>query len=94
MADQPKAQELPEGAIVFDGSAKSLARAIELILGNPIYHDFGCRPSNGHCTSACVHRKNIREIAEVALLEYRRKVEQENEHMLEGPAPYNVQWRH
>lgn len=94
MADQPKEQGLPEGAIVFDGSAQSLARAIELILGNPIHHDFGCRPSNGHCTPACIHRKNIREIAEVALLEYRRRVEQENVPSIEGPAPYHVHWRH
>jgi hypothetical protein len=78
MSDDLKDLTMPEGAITFDGSAESLARAIELLLSVPGKHDFACRPSSGRCTAECIRRKNCRDIAEVAVLEYRRKLELKN----------------
>ena len=93
MADDPNEFTLPEGAITFDGSAESLARAIELMLSVPIRHDFACRPSSGHCTPDCIRRRNCRDIAEVAVLEYRRKLEQKGEVQPESKLPRHLQWR-
>lgn len=81
-------------SIVFDGSAESLATALELVLGVPARHDFGCRPSNGHCTPECIHRKNIRKVAETALLEYRREQERLGETDPEPRTNNHLQWRH
>lgn len=81
-------------SIVFDGSAESLAAAINLILSVPARHDFGCRPSNGHCTLECIHRKNVRKIAETALLEYRR-ARGEADGASVDPSLHPIhQWRH
>lgn len=93
MADDPTELNLPEGAITFDGSAESLARAIELMLSVPAKHDFACRPSSGHCTPECVRRRNSRNIAEVAVLEYRRKLELKGELQPESKLPRHLQWR-
>lgn len=81
-------------SIVFDGSAESLATAIELVLSVPARHDFGCRPSNGHCTPECIHRKNIRKVAETALLEFRRSQERLGETAPETTPLVRPQWRH
>lgn len=93
MDRDPKNNDLPSGAIAFDGSAESLARAIELVLSVPNRHDFGCRPSNGHCTAECVQRKNFRDIAEVALLEYRRKLDRQGDVAPDANMPRHLLWR-
>ena len=80
--------------IVFDGSPESLATAIEILLSLPAKHDFGCRPSSGYCTHECLQRKNHRKIAETALCEYRRTLEQQNSMAAEAGKPLMLQLRH
>jgi hypothetical protein len=94
MAGDKKYNGDPADSITFDGSAESLAAAIELILSTPVHHDFGCRPRSGHCTLECIHRRNVRMVAETALLEFKRTRSLGGEEAADPQRDAGSQWRH